>query len=315
MMTTNPSASALDNHLLPDDLEIGTGTWQWGDTLVWGFGKNYADTDVRDAFNASLQAGISFYDTAEMYGRGKSERLLGQFIRESGTQVMVATKFMPLPWRFGQGQLMAALRRSLDRLGMSRVDLYQIHWPSPPVSIETWAAALADTLDQGLARAVGVSNYNRDQTLRAHDVLAKRGYPLASNQVEYSLIQRRIERDGTLTAARERGVRIIAYSPLGKGLLTGKYSVESPPPGVRGIQMRKLLPQLPPLIDLLRTISEAHGKTMAQVALNWTICHDTLPIPGAKNARQVENNVGAVGWRLTDEEVVQLDQLSEGIQL
>jgi aryl-alcohol dehydrogenase-like predicted oxidoreductase len=308
-------AQALDHHRLPDSLEIGTGTWQWGDTLMWGFGKNYTDSDVREAFNASLNAGITFYDTAEMYGRGKSERLLGQFIRESGAQVLVATKFMPLPWRLSKGQFMSALRGSLDRLGMSRVDLYQIHWPSPPISVETWVSALADALDQGLTRAVGVSNYNGEQTDRAYDVLAKRGYPLASNQVEYSLIQRSIERDGTLKAAREHGVRIIAYSPLGKGLLTGKYSVANPPPGVRSIQMRAILPKLPPLIDLLRSIGENHGKSPAQVALNWTICKDTLPIPGAKNARQVENNAGAVGWRLTDDEIMQLDQLSEDIQL
>ncbi len=311
MNATQPvEQQALDQHRLPDSIEIGTGTWQWGDTMMWGFGRGYGDDDVRQAFQASLEAGIVFYDSAELYGRGKSERLLGQFVRESGAQVLVATKFLPFPWRLTKGQLLSALRGSLRRLGMSSVDLYQIHWPMPPVGVETWANALADAIDLGLTRAVGVSNYNREQTIRSHATLASRGYPLASNQVEYSLIDRHIERDGTLQAANERGVRIIAYSPLGKGLLTGKYSVENPPPGLRGREARSLLPKLPPLIERLRTIGANYDRSPAQVALNWTICKGTLPIPGAKNAQQAQHNAGAAGWRLSDDEVAELDDLS-----
>ncbi len=300
----------LDHHRLPA-VEIGTGTWQWGDRLTWGFGGAYAENDVRDAFKASLDAGINFFDTAEMYGWGKSERLLGQFIRESGANVLVATKFLPFPWRFTRAQLIAALSGSLKRLGMSHVDLYQIHFPLPIVSVETWANALADALDLGMTRAVGVSNYNREQTLRSTAALEKRGYPLASNQVEYSLIDRHIERDGTLQAARERDVTIIAYSPLGKGLLTGKYTVDHPPSGTRGMQARGVLAKLPPLIERMRQIGEQHeGKNPAQVALNWTVCKGALPIPGAKNADQVRQNAGAVGWQLSDDEIAELDTLS-----
>lgn len=313
MNATQSLEPTLDQHQLPDTVEIGTGTWQWGDTMIWGFGKGYGSDDVRAAFHASLDTGISFYDSAEVYGRGKSERLLGQFVRESGAPVLVATKFAPYPWRFSGSQLLAALRGSLRRLEMSRVDLYQIHWPMPPVGVETWANALADALDLGLTRAVGVSNYNREQTIRSHAALAARGYPLAANQVEYSLIDRHIERDGTLQAAQERGVRIIAYSPLGKGLLSGKYSVANPPPGLRGRQARALLPKLPPLIEQLRAIGQAHGKSPAQVALNWTICKGTLPIPGAKNAQQAQANAGAVGWRLSSAEVAALDELSAAL--
>jgi aryl-alcohol dehydrogenase-like predicted oxidoreductase len=311
MATANAAATALENHRLPDDIEIGTGTWQWGDTMTWGFGSGYGADDVRAAFKASVDAGIVFYDTAELYGWGKSDRLLGQFIREAGANVVVATKFLPFPWRLTQAQLIAALSGSLKRLGMKQVDLYQIHWPMPPRSVKTWANALAKALDLGMTRAVGVSNYNRDQTIHAHAALAAHGYPLASNQVEYSLIDRHIERDGTMQAAAERGVRIIAYSPLGKGLLTGKYSVENPPPGLRGRGARGVLPKLPPLIDRMRAIGEAHGgKSPAQVAVNWTICKGTLPIPGVKNAQQAQHNAGAAGWRLSADEVAELDDLS-----
>lgn len=314
-MDTNAIEQGFAAHTLPDAVEIGTGTWAWGDKLVWGFGSGYSDDDVREAFNASMSAGINFFDTAELYGFGKSEKLVGQFIREGGQKAFVATKFFPLPWRFTRGQVVAALRGSLRRLGMSQVDLYQIHWPTRLTQVETMIAGLADALDAGLIRAGGVSNYDREQTIRAHHTLELRGYPLASNQVEYSLLQRDIERDGTMDACRERGVRVIAYSPLGMGLLTGKYTTENPPSGVRGRQYKNLLPKLPPLIDALKLIGEAHeGKSPAQVALNWTICKGTLPIPGAKNARQMEHNAGGFGWRLSDDEVAQLDEVSKGLQ-
>jgi aryl-alcohol dehydrogenase-like predicted oxidoreductase len=312
---TQPLETPPQAHRLPDSVEIGTGTWQWGDTMTWGYGRGYGEADVRAAFTASIGARIRFFDTAELDGWGTSERLLGRFIRETGTDVQVATKFLPYPWRLTRRQLIAALRGSLKRLGMSSVELYQIHFPLVPGTLETWANALADALDQGLTRTVGVSNYNWDQTERTHAILDKRGYPLASNQVEYSLLDRRIERDGTMRVAHERGIKIIAYSPLGKGLLTGKYTVENPPPGMRGMGSRGVLARLPPLIERMRAIGEAHadasgGKSAAQVAINWTICKGTLPIPGAKNAQQVQHNAGSVGWRLTDDEVAELDRIS-----
>lgn len=303
------------SHLIPAEIEIGTGTWAWGDKLVWGFGSNYSESDVREAFNASMQSGVTLFDTAEIYGFGTSERLLGQFIRESGQPVYVATKFFPAPWRLTARQFLSALRGSLKRLSMTQVDLYQIHAPMLLTPAEVTAAWLANALDAGLIRAAGVSNFNREQTIRSHHALERRGYPLASNQVEYSLINREIERDGTMQACREHGVRIIAYSPLGMGLLTGKYSVENPPSGSRGRQFRRLLPKLPPLIEALTAIGEARdGKSPAQVALNWTLCKGTLPIPGAKNARQMEHNAGALGWCLTDDEVARLDEASAALR-
>lgn len=292
---------------------LGLGTWQWGDSMFWGYGKGYAEGEIRAAFEASLAAGITFFDTAEVYGRGRSERFLGRFIAGRRDGLVIATKFMPLPWRLGKGQLLAALRKSLERLELRQVDLYQIHWPFPPRPVEFWADALADAVQAGLVRAVGVSNYSADQMRRAHAVLAKRGLPLASNQVEYSLLHRGPERTGVLSACRELGVTLIAYSPLAQGLLTGKYTPENPPPGFRGRRYRgERLARIQPLIGRLREIGAAHGgKSPNQVALNWLICQGAIPIPGAKNARQAQENAGALGWRLTESEMAELAEISE----
>ncbi len=290
---------------------LGLGTWQWGDKMVWGYGSGYNDADLTAAFQASLQAGVTFFDTAEMYGFGRSERLLGECIRQTSQPVVVATKFMPLPHRLRGAELLKALRGSLARLGLDRVDLYQIHWPFPPAPIETWADALADAVEAGLTRAVGVSNYNEDQMRRAHEMLYRRGVPLASNQIEFSLIQRKPETSGLLAACRELNVTPIAYSPLGQGLLTGKYTPDHAPAGARGRKYsRNKLAAIQPLVALLRQIGDAHGKTPAQVALAWTVAKGSVPIPGAKNVTQAASNAAALGLRLTPNEVDLLDRTS-----
>jgi aryl-alcohol dehydrogenase-like predicted oxidoreductase len=291
---------------------IGVGAWAWGDRFMWGYGKGYGDETVHEAFEASLSEGINFFDTAEIYGGGKSESLLGRFIQESGKPVLVATKFMPYPWRLRRSALINSLLHSLERLQMEKVDLYQIHWPLPPVTVETWAAELVKTVKTGITRAVGVSNYSVGQMRRVAGVLEKAGIPLASNQVEYSLLNRAVERNGVLNYCLENGVTLIAYSPIRKGLLTGKYTPENPPPGTRGRMFtRTAIARAQPLIQLMREIGQAHdSKTPSQVALNWLICKGTVPIPGAKNARQAQENAGAIGWRLAEAEVKILDEAS-----
>jgi aryl-alcohol dehydrogenase-like predicted oxidoreductase len=296
-----------------DGIEIGIGTWAWGDRLFWGFGREYSDEDVRQAFQASLLAGITLFDTAEVYGMGKSEQYLGEFVRASNQPVILATKFMPYPWRLTRRSLLRALRGSLKRLGVPMVELYQIHQPMPPVNVETWMAAMVEAVQAGLTREVGVSNYDSSRMQQAYDALAREGIHLASNQVEYSLVDRQVEKNGLLKQCQELGVRLIAYSPLGMGVLTGKYTPENPPSGIRGRRYnRAFLEKIEPLMTLIKRIGSDHdGKTPAQVAINWTICKGTLPIPGAKNLPQAEQNSGAVGWRLTDDEVAALDEASD----
>jgi aryl-alcohol dehydrogenase-like predicted oxidoreductase len=299
-----------------EGIELGVGAWAWGDRLMWGYGRGYELDDVRAAFETSINAGVRLFDTAEVYGQGMSERILGQFLKETKQPVFLATKFMPFPWRLNRSALRNALEASLRRLGVAAVDLYQMHHTLPPVTIETWMGAMAEVAQAGLVRAVGVSNYNSDQMRRAHERLLREGLHLASNQVEYSLLNRRVEKNGLLKHCAELGVKLIAYSPLAMGILSGKYGPENPPPGGRGmLYNRRMLEKTQPLIHLLRRIAaDQGGKTPAQVALNWTICKGTLPIPGAKTQIQAEQNAGALGWRLSEEQMAELDTASDQLE-
>ncbi len=306
--------------LIPNGPEIpplGVGTWSWGDSLFWQYGKAYGADDVRQAFAASLTAGVTFFDTAEVYGLGKSEELLGQFSQETQTRVIIATKYFPLPWRFNAQAVADALTASLKRLQVPTVALYQVHWPFDfLMGQKTLMNALADEVKQGRIQSIGVSNYSASQMHLAHGYLAERGIPLAVNQVQYSLLHRKIESNSVLNTARDLGMTILAYSPLAQGLVTGKYTVETyqPPTGARRLDPRFSkdgLRKIEPLITVLREIGQRHDKTLAQVALNWLIGQgNVVPIPGAKNAQQAEQNAGALGWSLTLNERQQIHEVT-----
>lgn len=295
---------------------VGIGTWAWGDTLFWGYGKDYGVSQVRDAFAATLDAGVSFFDTAEVYGLGESESLLGRFMKEFGRPAQIATKYFPVPWRFTSQSVSDALTASLKRLQVEQIELYQVHSPfSFFMGQETLMNALADEVQRGRIASVGVSNYSAEQMREAHGYLAARGIPLAVNQVQYSLLARKIERNGILDTARELGVTILAYSPLAQGLLTGKYTLENyvKPTGARSLDSRFSkggLEKIVPVIKLLRQLGERYDRTPAQVALNWLIAQGVVPIPGAKTAQQAQQNAGALGWSLNPSEVEQLDQVT-----
>lgn len=291
---------------------MGIGAWSWGDSFVWGYQHGYGETDIGEAFATAVQCGIDFFDTAESYGRGRSEQLLGDFARAAPQPVVIASKCFPYPYRLSSRSLSKALSASLKRLGRAQVDLYQMHWPFPPVSIEAWMNAMADAVETGQVRAVGVSNYNLEQTKRAAEALARCGLRLASNQVSFSLLQRKPELDGRLDYCHANGILLIAYSPLAMGMLSGKYTPASPPPGPRrGMYRRGFLARIQPLIALMREIGQAHdGKTPVEVALNWVMCKGAVPIAGAKTAAQVCDNAGALGWRLSEDEVAALDEQS-----
>jgi aryl-alcohol dehydrogenase-like predicted oxidoreductase len=295
-------------------IEMGLGAWQWGDRVVWQFGQGYGTEDVRQAFRTAIHEGIRFIDTAELYGNGVSERLLGEFLKETEQPVLIASKFFPWPWRFMKNSLQRALKGSLARIDVESIDLYQIHWPSPVMMTETLMEGLAECVKSGLTRTVGVSNFGQSRMLAAYSALARHNVPLASNQVHYSLLSREVEKNGTLARCKELGIRLIAYSPIEKGLLSGKYSEENPPPGSRSGMYANRLPRLGQLLKLMTEIGQDHGgKSNAQVALNWVICKGALPIPGAKNAKQAEENAGALDWKLKEEEVARLDEMSDQI--
>ena len=201
---------------------------------------------------------------------------------------------------------------TLTRLGRECVDLYQHHYPNARISIPKLMDLVADAVEAGKIKAVGVSNYSAQQMREAHAALSKRGIQLASNQVEYSLLHRKPEVDGVLDTCRELGITLIAYTPLAGGLLTGKYSALNRPGGF----FRRILPQynrkslesIQPVIKLLREIGACYSKTPSQVALRWLIENPiVLPIPGAKNGKQAMDNAEALSFSMTPEEVKLFD--------
>lgn len=293
------------------------GTWAWGDKIFWNYGNNYGAEQIQDAFRAALDAGVTFFDTAEIYGTGLSEKFLGQFMRQDQRPVQIATKYGPMPWRITGKAVSDALTASLERLQVEKVDLYQVHWPFAfLMSQHTLMNALADEVERGRIAAIGVSNYTAEQMREAHQILARRGVPLSVNQVRYSLLSRQVETKGITDTSRELGVTILAYSPLAQGLLTGKYGANSnsTPTGARKVDPRfkqEGLQKIEPVLTLLRKIGEKYGRTPAQVSLNWLICQgNVIPIAGAKTAEQVVQNTGALNWRLDDEEVAQLEEVT-----
>ena len=299
----------------PTVTPIIIGTWSWGDTKYWDYGNNYGAKELEAAFKAALEARINCFDTAEIYGKGLSEELLGKFMQQTQQPVQIATKYGPKFWRVFPQSVSDALTASLQRLMLPKVTLYQIHWPlTYLMSQKTLLNALADEVKKGRIEAVGVSKYSAEQMEKAYEILAARGIKLATNQIIYSLLHRRAESKGVLDKAKELGITILAYSPLAKGLLTGKYTIANLPTGARRSDYRfqkKGLEKVAPVISLLTKIGAKHDKTSAQVALNWLICQDNIiPIAGCKNAEQVRENVGAIGWEMTQDEFNQLEQIT-----
>jgi aryl-alcohol dehydrogenase-like predicted oxidoreductase len=301
----------------PDRVELGRTGLSVG---AVGQGTNSWKSDpglvgqLRSSFQAAVEAGVDFFDTAEVYGSGSSERALGSCLRESPGAVVVASKFFPMPWRFGPRALIRALRGSLSRLGLQRLDLYMVHFPTPLVRPETWMAGMAGAVAEGLIGAVGVSNYGPERLRRARDVLASRGIALACNEVELSLLSRAAEKDGLLELCRTLGVTVIAYRPLALGTLTGHQQAGGRKGWRQLLFGRSYACQAGAISGLLREIGQAHGgKTPSQVALNWVICKGALPIPGARSAAHVRENAGAMGWRLASEEIAAVDAATDGL--
>ncbi|MCL7401554.1 MAG: aldo/keto reductase [Thaumarchaeota archaeon] len=287
---------------------IGIGTWQWG-SKIWGYSKTYSVDDLIEAFNKALELGLNFFDTAEIYGNGKSEEILGRCLRNvKREEVVIATKFSPT--RFTENGVRKALENSLKRLGTSYVDLYQVHWPNPLVPIRNTMRVLEKLWSEGKILAIGVSNFNLKQLVKARDSLSKTD--IVSNQVEYNMLKRDIERDLLGYCLREK-ITIIAYSPLAQGALTGKYSkINKPTDLVRRSNpyfTSKKLESIAPLLDTLRDISSRRGRTVSQIVLNWILrWENTVPIPGVKRVSHVLDIAGSMGFRLNDEELRMIEE-------
>lgn len=297
---------------------MGVGAMTWGDAkglarlhpAKTAYGGAEGFEEEKRALEVSIEAGVNLFDTAAMYSMGAAEKRLGELTR--GKDVIIATKY-PSGFSFRVEDFPKEVEATLARLGRDSIDLYQHHYPNAKMSIPALMDRVADAVEAGKIKAVGVSNYSVEQMREAYTSLAKRGIPLASNQIEYSLLHRKPEVDGVLDACRELGITLMAYSPLAGGLLTGKYSAQNRPGGF----FRRILPQynrkaldaIQPVIKLLREIGERYSKTPSQVALRWLIENPiVLPIPGAKNGKQAMDNVGVLTFSLTADEVEALSQ-------
>jgi len=297
---------------------LGVGAMTWGDPKGFArlhpaqiaYGGAHGIEEEKGAVEASIAAGANFFDTAAQYSMGAAERRLGELTR--GRDVIIATKY-PSGFSFRAEDFPGELEATLKRLGRDSIELYQHHYPNARLSIPKLMDSVAEAVEAGKVRAVGVSNYAAAQMREAHAALAQRGIPLASNQVQYSLVHRKPEVDGVLDACQELGVTLIAYSPLGMGALTGKYSSQHRAGGFfRRILpnfSRKAMDAVQPVLKLLREIGERYSKTPSQVALRWLIENPiVLPIPGAKNSSQATENAGALSFSLTAQEMETLNR-------
>ena len=284
---------------------IGLGTWQFG-SREWGYGRDYADRAASSIVRRALQVGINLFDTAEIYGPWRSERILGEALRGHRDQAFIATKLFPIGVTF---RTEARARASARRLGVDHIDLYQQHWPSPLFPPAATMPRFRRLLDSGLIRHAGVSNHELAQWQACDAAL---GGPVLSNQVRFSLLHREPERELVPWAQRNDRI-VIAYSPLAQGALSGTYRDRAPNNFRRfnsdfSATSRQ---RIEPLTRLLDGIAKHHDATPSQIALAWLVNKpNVVAIPGASSEKQVEDNAGAGDIVLDDDEVANLDRLS-----
>ncbi len=269
---------------------LGVGTNRWN-------ASGPGQARLGDTLAAALDAGMGFFDTAEVYNAGRSELALGEAARADGRPVLMASKFAPLPYRVTAAQFASALDKTLERLGRDSLDLYYLHFPYSPLGVGAWMRAMASAVKAGKIRAVGISNCNVAQMRKAAGVLARYGLPLAANQVQYSLLHRKPETDGVLDACRQMDVALVAYRPIGGGAINSA-SPTGPGPSA--------------LADTLREVAAARGATAAQVALAWLLKRNdhVIPIPGTTRPEHVRENSAALTLELSEEEFTVIGRAS-----
>ncbi|MGO9964903.1 MAG: aldo/keto reductase [Acidimicrobiales bacterium] len=269
-------------------LGVGTNRWNTGEP---------SQARMNETLATALEVGMGFFDTAEIYTFGRSERALGAAARQAGHPVVVASKFAPMPTRITGAQFRSALDRTLKRLGRESIDLYYLHFPYAPRGVGTWMKAMAEAVQSGKIRAAGISNCNVAQMRKAADVLAHYGVPLAANQVHYSLAHRAPETDGVLDACRQMDVALVAYRPLDGGALGAGSGKHQHPTALAGA---------------LQEVANARDATTLQVALAWLLKRDehVIAIPGATKADHVRQNSRALTLELSNEEFAAIDRAS-----
>lgn len=314
---------------------LGCGTWSWGNRLLFDYDPSQ-DEEIYEAYKEVREAGVTIFDTADSYGtldlNGRAEQLLGEFERRyqseiadsdrekswwdfgsapaSDNEQQVATKLAPYPWRVTSSNFVKAAEGSLRRLQQPQLAVAQLHWSTSkyqPFQEKALWEGVADIYDKGLAKSVGVSNYGPIQLQKVSDYMKERDVPLAVAQIQYSLMTYGEAKEMN-SACEDNNCRLISYSPLCLGLLTGKYSLDNlPRSSARKQLFRELLPGAQDLLGTLNAVADEYGKSQTQVAINWAICKGTVPIPGCRTLQQARENLGATGWSLKPDAVTELD--------
>jgi aryl-alcohol dehydrogenase-like predicted oxidoreductase len=298
---------------------IGLGSWQFSGSSMSAFWNTPPQAEIDEIVRLSLEGGINWFDTAEMYGAGKSEHALSVALQNAGKkngEVVIATKWNPILRRAATiAKTFPARERHLAPF---QVDLFQVHLPYSVSSVEAQMNAMADLLDAKKIKTVGVSNFSEKRMRRAQKALAARGYVLTSNQVRYNLLDRKIEKNGILSAAKELNISIIAYSPLAQGLLGGKYHQN--PEAVKNLPMMRRrsfsgkIEKSRPLVEELMKIAAEYKVSASQVALNWLVNfhgETVVAIPGATKPEHAKQNCLALTFKLTDAQMARINDLSE----
>lgn len=325
---------------------MGIGTWSWGNRLLFDYDPSQ-DEGIYESYRAVRDAGVSIFDTADSYGtldlNGRAEILLGKFERrylqektatdnnskkeeqglfsfftpKSESKILqpqqVATKLAPYPWRVTPQSMVKSVKGSLRRLEQDQLVLAQLHWSTAnyqPFQEKALWEGIGDVYDEGLCQAVGVSNYGPQQFKKISEYLKDRDVPLATAQIQYSLMTYQDAKDMN-AVCDEENCRLISYSPLCLGLLTGKYNLDNLPKGAtnpRRQLFRELLPGAQDLLKLTEAIGKDLGKSQTQVAINWSLCKNTVPITGVRTLDQAEENLGAYGWKLDAAMIDELDR-------
>ena len=302
---------------------IGLGCWQFsrGRGLGGSYWPNLPDEEITGIIEASLAGGINWFDTAESYGGGESEKSLAQALKRLGKapgDIIIATKWRPV---FRTAKSIAkTIDERLDILGNFPIDLYQIHNPFSFSSIEAQIRSMAELVKNRKIRYVGVSNFSAKQMRISHDLLREQGMPLVSNQVRYSLLDRKIEQNGILETARELGISIIAYSPLAQGLLSGKFHDDPKLIQSRGGYRKYMgafrprgLDQTRAVVMAVREVAQKHNATLSQIALSWVTNargEAVVAIPGATHINQAKENAASMAVQLTKDELDYLDKVA-----
>jgi aryl-alcohol dehydrogenase-like predicted oxidoreductase len=302
--------------------QIGLGCWQFSKqkNLAGKFWPTLEDNIINEVVSLSIEGGINWFDTAEVYGNGASERALSKALQNIGKKpgdVLIATKWWPM-FRFASN-IPKTIDERIKALSPFPIDLYQVHQPWGFSNEKSEVAAMAELLDRKLIKNIGVSNFSAQQMKNAWETLDKKGVQLASNQVRYNLLDRRIETNGVMDMAKKLGISIIAYSPLAQGLVTGKFHDDAEL--LKNIGFRKYSPQFKPngmakslpLITTIKELAVKYNATPSQIALNWLINfhgNTVVAIPGATKEKHVKENVGAMGFRLSDADLHRLDKES-----